>query len=103
MEMQCSGMRKLPVYSQITLEILSKEVRLEAGVDSPEGAAGVAVVPVAGASAAVLLHQVRHLLKLLGIHISVTIEIEHFEGNLEMTKLKSFLETFWSDTEISPP
>ena len=54
-------MRKLPVYSQITLEILSKEVRLEAGVDSPEGAAGVAVLAVLLARRRRLTQDLLHL------------------------------------------
>ena len=66
---------------------MSEEVGLEAGVDPPEGAAGVAVVSVSGPGAAVLLHQVSHLLKLLGVNIPVPVQIKHLEGDLEVTGL----------------
>ena len=62
------------------------------------------MVPVPGPSAAVLLHQVRHLLKLLRVNISVSVQIKHLEGNLEMTewrRLKIFLSVRL--VEFSPP
>ena len=93
-----------PVHGEISLQILPKEIRFEAGVDSLESGASAAVVPVAGPSTAVLLHQVSHLLKLLRVNISVSVQIKHLEGNLEMTewgRLKIFLSVRL--VELSPP
>ena len=83
---------------------MPKEIRFEARVDSLESGASAAVVPVPGPGAAVLLHQVRHLLELLRVNIAVSVEIKHLEGNLEMTE-RGRLEIFLSVrlVGLSPP
>ena len=80
------GQTDTPVHSEISLQIWTKEICFEAGVDSLQSGAGTAVVSVPGSGTAVLLHQVRHLLKLLSVNISVSVQIKHLEGNLEMTE-----------------
>ena len=34
--------------------------------------------------AAVLLHQIRHLVKLISINIAISVQVEHFKCNFEM-------------------
>ena len=41
--------------------------------------------------AAVLLHQISDLVKLISIHITISIQIEHFKSNLKMPVTKSWL------------
>ena len=42
--------------------------------------------------AAVLLHQIRHLVKLISINIAISVQVEHFKCNFEMSN-KSGYET----------
>lgn len=49
-----------------------------------ESVASVSVVPVPGADTALLADECGYLLKLLAIHVTVAVQIEHTKGYFEM-------------------
>ena len=73
------------VHRQNALPVRSEKVGDEAGVDAPVFQRRGLVVPVPGPHARLVAHQMRHVLKLFGVHVAVAVQVKHLEGNLKVT------------------